>query len=142
MCPPSCVCVRLCVSVQTGANPIHGAAMNGHAGAVRVLTRSGCNIDQQRKVRGMTVVRGHGVANSSNKKLLLSTATCLCQHVSCVALAFLHCYIFVYLFLPCPSPALPFPPLPLPRLPLTLFFVGWLDSPPSRCLEWPHQRSS
>ena len=53
-----CVCVCLsvcvCVTVQTGANPIHGAAMNGHAGAVRVLTRSGCNIDQQRKVRGDT----------------------------------------------------------------------------------------
>ena len=55
----SYVCLSVCVSVQTGANPIHGAAMNGHAGAVRVLTRSGCNIDQQRKVRGMTVVRGH-----------------------------------------------------------------------------------
>ena len=48
-----------CHCLQTGANPIHGAAMNGHAGAVRVLTRSGCNIDQQRKVRGETAVRGH-----------------------------------------------------------------------------------
>ena len=34
---------------KTGSNPLHCAALNGHAGVVRVLVPMKCDVDQQRK---------------------------------------------------------------------------------------------
>ena len=38
------------IYTQTGSNALHGAAINGHAGVVRVLSPVKCDVDLQRKV--------------------------------------------------------------------------------------------